>query len=267
VAFIERQANLVSRLYQGERPDDLTLKEEILADLIQNERGPDSLLRSYIHNFLAIIAFDAERKGRLISQRELDWYANTLGRAVTDGIQYFICNGHPYPESPDRYLAATAAHITHMLRDTAEDIPAGYINIPREFLEEHGISLHDHTHPALRLWVKSRVELSRRYLEQGKRYLDSLEVLRCKIVGYWYCARFEKVLDAIERDGYVLQASYAKPPKAVTWMKFAGLALLIALQHSAAYLSQNACWATYPQKKEQPLQTVSANSSGKLPMM
>ena len=77
----------------------------------------------------AIIEFDAHRKGRLIRSEELDWYVNTLGRSVTDGLLYFIGNGSPYPEASNRYLAGTAAHISHLLRDTNQDNRDGFFNI------------------------------------------------------------------------------------------------------------------------------------------
>ena len=40
-----------------------------------------------------------------------------------------------------------------------------------------------------------------------------LDVLRCKVAGYWYCARFEAVLDTIESDGYRLRAEYEERRK------------------------------------------------------
>ncbi len=249
ITFIRRQKRLVEHLYHREHPDDLSPEEEILADLIRNDRGDCYRLRSYIRNFLAIIEFDAERKGRLITQRELDWYAGTLGKAVTDGIQYFVCNGYPYPESEKCYLAATGAHITHMLRDLREDIPEGYINIPQEQIETHNIDLQHPDSPAMRAWVKGRVRLARQHFAQGKQYLDELTVLRCKIVGYWYCARFETLLDTIEADGYILRAAYTKPNKWITWLKFAGIALSHTRQHAAYHLVNNSGLCGWPQKQ------------------
>lgn len=232
LAFIHRQKDLVERLYRGENPVDLVQEEEILADLICNDRGECYRLRSYIRNFLAIIEFDAVRKGQLISQQELDWYASTLGKAVTDGIQYFVCNGYAYPESEKRYLAATGAHIAHMLRDLKVDIPEGFINIPREEIERHHLDLRQLDSEAARAWVKTRVQLARLYFAEGKKYLDELTVLRCRIVGYWYCARFENLLDTIEKDGYVLRSVYLKTNKWITWLKFTGIALAQIWQHA-----------------------------------
>jgi phytoene/squalene synthetase len=231
ISFIKRQRELVDRLYKNEQPNDLAPEEEIIADLISHDKQENSRLRSYIYNFLAILEFDARRKGRLISQQELTWYANCLGKSVTDGIQYFIGYEHPYPTTSDRYLAATAAHITHMLRDMVQDISEGFVNIPREYLETHGISPEEVNSPPFRAWVQERVELARQYFGEGKHYLDELDVLRCKIAGYWYCLRFEVVLDAIERDGYTLRATYNQRHSLSTWLKFTWLGLSVTLRH------------------------------------
>jgi phytoene/squalene synthetase len=249
VAFIQRQKDLAEHLYRDEWPADLTPKEQILADLIRNNRGECCRLRSYIRNFLNIIEFDAERKGRLISQQELDWYASTLGKAVTDGIQYFVCNGYAYPESEKRYLAAIGAHIAHMLRDLKEDIPDGYVNIPREQIECHNLDLKQLDSDAMRAWVKSRVELARQYFIDGKQYLDELRVLRCRIVGYWYCARFENLLETIERDGYILRSAYPKPNKLLTWLKFSGIALVQIQRHALYHLQQGSGPCDWPQRQ------------------
>jgi len=84
INFIERQIFIADELYAGNRPNKLTLEENMLADLINNDNGSSGLLRSYIYNFLAIIKFDAIRQGNLINEEILKWYACTLGQAVTD---------------------------------------------------------------------------------------------------------------------------------------------------------------------------------------
>jgi phytoene/squalene synthetase len=233
ISFIKRQSELIGCLYRHDCPDGLTPEEEMVADLIRHDRGDNSGLQSFIHNMLAIIEFDAYRRGRLISQDELTWYSDCLAKSVTDGIQYFVGHGHPSPVSDDRYLAGIGAHIAHLLRDTFLDIADGFINIPREYLEAHGIGPEDMDSPPFRAWVRDRVEQAREYFREGKRYLDDLNVLRCKIVGYWYCARFEGVLDTIERDGYILRAEYDERRKFSTWLKMPWLGVSVTLRHIA----------------------------------
>ncbi len=231
ISFIERQSELIDSLYNDKKPGDLKPEEEMVADLINHDRGDNSGLQSYIRNMFAIIEFDAYRKGRLIGQKELTRYADCLGKAVTDGIQYFVGNGHIYPVADSRYLAATAAHITHLLRDMMVDISEGFINIPREYLEAHDISLEDVDSPAFRCWVRNRVNKAKRYFREGKQYFDQMGVLRCKIVGYWYCARFECVLDAIERDGCILRESYGERRRFPTLVKMVWLTISITFRH------------------------------------
>jgi phytoene/squalene synthetase len=233
ISFIKRQGTLIDQLYRNERPDSLAPEEEMIADLISHSREEHSGLRSFIRNMFAIIEFDALRKGRLISQQELAWYTDCLSKAVVDGLQYFIGNRHPYPAADNRYPAASAAHIAHMLRDTIQDTSDGFINIPGEYLEAHGIGPDDVDSPPFRTWVQKRVELARRRFPEGKHYLDELDVLRCSIVGHWYCARFECVLNAIDRDGYILRTVYKERYRLSSWLRIIWLGVSVTLRHIA----------------------------------
>jgi phytoene/squalene synthetase len=157
---------------------------------------------------MAVMAFDASRRGRLISQAELDQYTYLLAKAVTEALHYFIGHNCTPPQIEARYLAATAAHITHMLRDTIEDTALGYYNIPGEYLHTYQLEPQEVDSQPYRAWVQSRVQLARRYFKTGQCYLAQVQNLRCRLAGYLYMARFETVLDAIERDGYQLRPVY-----------------------------------------------------------
>ena len=230
-SFVKRQHDLIDSLYASQRPEYLVAEEEILADLVKHDRENDSGLQSFIRGIFAIIEFDAKRKGRLISQQELDWYSDCLAKAVTDGLQYFIGNGHVYPRGDSQYLAATGAHVAHLLRDTVEDTANGFFNIPREYLEAHGIGPDEVNSAAYQAWVRGRVQQAREHFRTGKRYLNTLDVLRCKLAGHLYCARFESVLDTIERDSYVLRADYREQRNRATRLKIARTAISLTLQH------------------------------------
>lgn len=236
-AFIARQKILIECLYRGERPAGLSPEEEMLADLIAHDRGSESGLRSFIRNFMAVIAFDAGRSGRFISRRELSAYTTCLAVAVMDGLLYFIGNGCPYPHTPERSLAAVGAHITHMLRDTLEDLPRGIINIPAEDMLKCSLCLEDQDSPAFREWVRGQVARARHCFQRGKRYIDSLTCLRAKLAGAWYCTRFEIILDAIERDGYCLRAEYPERHSWKVWVKMIGLGILVTYRHTLDVLT------------------------------
>ena len=231
ITFIKQQRELIDSLYNSERPSDLMPEEDMLADLISHDRSEDSGLQSFIRNMFAIIAFDAYRKGSTVSREELEWYSSCLAKSVTDGIQYFIGNSYPYPDDERRLLAATGAHIAHLLRDTVQDTADGFINIPAEYLEMHGIKSNNLDSSPYRAWVRSRVEQARSDMQVGKSYLDELDILRCKIAGRWYCARFEGVLDTIERDGYRLRADYSERRKLSAWLRMGWLAVAITVRH------------------------------------
>jgi phytoene/squalene synthetase len=231
ITFISNQRELIDNLYQKVPTNSLCVEEEILRDLIKHDRWEDSGLQSFIRNMFAIIEFDAHRKGRLISSEELDWYVNTLGKSVTDGLLYFIGNSNSYPDSANRYRAGVAAHISHLLRDMHQDDADGFINIPREYLASQRIDHQDTNDPAYKAWVQERVNLARANFREGKEYLDRLNNLRCKIVGHWYCARFEVVLDTIENDGYILRKEYHERRRISTWFKMIWLGIYLSFHH------------------------------------
>lgn len=211
VSFIDRQKQLIDACYAKKPVKPVCPEEKMIVELIASDpaqRGKDSKLRSFILNFFAIIEFDAYRKNTFISQKELTWYSKTLAKAVTDGIEHFINHTYQYPDSPNHYKAAFGAHITHMIRDSLEDIPAGYINIPKEYLREYSLKPADSNAPALQNWVKQQADKARKELHLGKQYITKLRVLRGKLAASWYCCRFESVLNSVEKDKYKLRLRY-----------------------------------------------------------
>ena len=129
-AFLERQKSLLEGCYRGEFPQDVNIQENMLVELVQRDSEKNSGLQSYLRNMMLVMDFDARRRGRLISQGELNEYTRWLAIAVTEAMRYFIGHGAFAPQDETRYLAVAAAHITHMLRDTYDDVQAGYFNIP-----------------------------------------------------------------------------------------------------------------------------------------
>jgi phytoene/squalene synthetase len=214
--FVKRQTALIDACYSGQSLKSASAEENMLIGLIQEDGDRNSGLQSYIRNMMFVMAFDAERRGRLISSDELNRYACSLSVAVTEALHYFIGHGSASPHGSSRYLAAEGAHIAHMLRDTVEDNELGYFNIPSEYIKASGISPLDICSDAYRAWVRSRAQLARSLFHAGRAYLAQVQNLRCRLAGYAYIARFEKVLDAIERDVYVLRPEYreSKGPRA-----------------------------------------------------
>jgi hypothetical protein len=112
-----------------------------------------------------------------------------------------------------------------------EDSPAGYINIPAEYLAAHDIDLQNPTGKELCSWVREQVKQARANFAAGRHYIDCLENLRCKLAGYCYCARFERILDVIEKDGYVLRANYDDKKGLSAWVDMVWLALKVTINH------------------------------------
>ncbi len=223
IAFVERQKALIERCYRGDPLRRPTAEEAMLVDLVRSDQEPNSGLGAYIRNLMAVMAFDAERRGRLISGEELNRYTRNLAVGVTEAMHYFIGHGSRSSSGATRYLAVTGAHITHMLRDTLEDVDAGYFNIPREML--HGSDPRDVQSAPYRNWIKNRVGLARACFKSGRDYLAQVENPRCRVAGFTYMTRFEGVLDIIEQDDYRLRSAYpeCKTLTASMWMGWSAI--------------------------------------------
>ncbi len=219
-AFLHRQQSLLDAGYAGRMPTDLGPEEHLLAELIAADDEVDSGLQAYLRHMMGVMAFDAGRRGRLISAAELEEYSRLLATAVMEALLHFIGHGQPAPGGPARYQAVVGAHIIHMLRDAVEDAAAGYINIPAEYLATHRLDPADTSHPAYGQWARERVALARACFADGRATIAALDNPRRRLAGYAYVARFEWVARLIERDGFVLQASYPqrKSAAAVLWM-------------------------------------------------
>lgn len=220
IAFADRQKSLLESCYYGKTPDDLCPEEWMLVDLVRNDTEKNSGLQMYLCNMMDVMLFDAKRRRRVISQSELFDYSHKLAKAVTEALYYFIGHDDPTSRHEARYMAVTAAHITHMLRDALEDVENGYYNIPGEYIATQGIAPEDVKSQAYRDWVCGRVQLARGYFKMGRECTAQVKNLRCRLAGYAYTARFEWMLDAIERDNYCLRSEYPerKSLRAGLWM-------------------------------------------------
>ena len=230
IAFAERQQTLLESCYRGEVPDDLCAEEWMLVDLVRSDTEIKSGLQTYLRDMMDVMVFDSKRRGEFITQAELSGYSYKLGKAVTEALYYFIGHDDPSPCHEARYMAVTAAHITHMLRDAMDDIGNGYYNIPREYLEVRGISPEDVNSQAYREWICGRVQLARGYFQLARACTSQVRNLRCRLAGYAYTARFEWMLRTIERDNYCLRSEYPerKGLRAGLWMSWSILTSMFA---------------------------------------
>ena len=210
LAFLGRQQALLQACLRDERPQPACPEEMLLVDLLRRSDPEDFELRSYLRQMMRVMAFDARRRGRLITGHELDDYTRSLAIAVTDAMHHFI--GHVSggaPDDPDRNRAVTGAHILHMLRDTDADVRAGYYNIPSEVLEAFSIGPGDMRCDAYRAWVRGRVREAESHLEAGSGYFARVTSRRHRLAGLAYIARFRWLIDRLERDGFRIRETYA----------------------------------------------------------
>jgi phytoene/squalene synthetase len=227
--FLDRQRSLLDRCLQGHPPRDVNAREAMLVDLVRHADPAGGALEAYLRHMMLVMDFDVRRRGRLISDVELNEYTRWLAIAVTEAMHHFIGNGAPAPRDESRFRAVAGAHILHMLRDTWTDLRAGYFNVPREWLERFSIGPRDLHCEAYRTWVAARVGLARADFEAGRAYYGRVQSLRHRLAGLAYMARFEWLIEQLERDEFRLRPRYDDVPSLGTglrmsWLTIAGLA-------------------------------------------
>ena len=208
--FLRRQTSLLDRCVRGESPRDFGPHEAMLVELIGSE-SVDRGLAMYLRNMMRVMDFDTRRRGRLVTKVELTDYTRWLATAVTEAMHYFIGGGGcAAPDDGTRYMAATGAHILHMLRDTYADVQVGYYNIPREVLHEHSIGPQEIDSDAYRAWVGDRVQLARACFDAGRAYLRRVPSLRHRLAAFAYIGRFEWLTRTLEADKFMLRPYYSE---------------------------------------------------------
>jgi hypothetical protein len=79
-----------------------------------------------------------------------------------------------------------------------------------------------------RAWVRDRVRLARTYLDVGKDYFRRVESQRHRLAGVAYIARFEWVLETLERDDFRLRPDYGERRSLATHLQI-GRSILSSL--------------------------------------
>ncbi|NOH11032.1 MAG: squalene/phytoene synthase family protein [Chloroflexi bacterium] len=252
LVLVARQQKLLDACYRGKVSEALCKEEAMLVDLVCNDTEPNSGLQSYLRNMMKVMRFDVERRYRVISQAELAEYTQALAKAVTDYMHHFIGHDDPPPPDRTRYLAVNAAHITHMLRDTVEDVDAGYFNIPIEYLQAEEMLPSDINNEAYRRWVCERVELARMCFAAGREYMMQIKNWRCRLAGFAYIARFEWVLGAIERENYSLRDGYPelKGLQASLWVLWSAITSMLSSMGPAIAIERQKL-AVQPETREE----------------
>jgi squalene/phytoene synthase len=208
--FLERQQSLLDQCLRGIAPQDTNAHEAMLVELVRHAGPADAGLEAYLRHMMRVMDFDVRRRDHLIFQADLDGYTRSLSVAVTEAMHYFIGNGAAAPRDDTRYLAVSGAHVVHMLRDTYADLQAGYFNVPRELLDANSIGPEGVQTRAYRAWVAGRCQLARRHFEGARDYFARVQNRRHRLAGLAYMARFEWLIETIEREGYRLRPDYAE---------------------------------------------------------
>ena len=197
---IERQKKFLSQLYAQESPEELATEELFLAHLVRFDKTQRKNIRRDLGSLICCLEFDADRRGRIISTRELEQYVERNIISYIN-ISSAILNVMDSLKQ-DLIDISKAGLIIDYLFDLREDMALGYINIPLEDIERYEIDLHALDSHEMQIWMRDKMETLRGALfdTQAFRNLPHLARLLAESMAWRRRRKFRE----IENNNYTL---------------------------------------------------------------
>ena len=213
--LILRQIQIVNTLYDTTDSAGITMEDPgiaFLTQLVTFDRAiGQGLLRNQILDLLSCIDFDIERIGRISPSEDLSKHIERETTSYLATLHFFCCPS-TYGNAPISPYAGIAAKWTHIFRDFLPDTRQGIINIGVDEIEHYNIDIRiPHmiaSGSSFRRWLMDKVRYAESYFTKGKQDLCRLRCLRYKLAVGLLCAKYERYIWNIKRDGYYLRERY-----------------------------------------------------------
>lgn len=202
--FIHRQTTIIQAWYMGESAVlSENLFETMAATAIKEDKKNGSQLQSMITGFLEAIAWDVERRNKIVNQIELDRYSLLLGRSYSEGLLYGLkLNPCESTYSTPKTLCGVAAHWSHLLRDLSEDLKLGYINISDDDIKQYSINLKNSQ--TLLPWIREKCCRTLDMFAEGRKSRSLLPTHKAQIVFDLNCLKhisnINKIINRIDTE-------------------------------------------------------------------
>lgn len=200
--FLEHQKRIIRRLYTK----GAVKSAHAIAPVIAYDLSRGCRLKATIFSLFETFLFDAGRRSKLVTSKELKDYSLNLGKAYARMLLHFI-----QARASDGEAAAFLAHAchqVHILRDFFLDQRLGYVNISKEEIRQYKIRLDSINDTNFQRWLRDRINATEGLFERSKTLLDQDRSLRVKLIGHLYSCRYELLLQQIKAAGFWLEEHY-----------------------------------------------------------
>jgi hypothetical protein len=178
-AFAAHRA-LAERSYAGAPPDpSLPFVQQLGAHVFAFDRANGSPLRGFLSDAVESMAIDIARRGKLLSQAEIDANLHLGGGGTVRGIAWFAAPGLVLPDALVNALCDAYMHADTLI-DLEHDLAFGLINVPAEAVAR-GV---DPLHPDARLaaWAQEQARLCEARFDAALGRLPEIESRRLREV-------------------------------------------------------------------------------------
>jgi len=130
-AFAVHRA-LEAKTYAGEPPDPaLPFVQQLGARVFAFDRGNGSPIRRHLADAVDSMAIDIARRGKVLSQAEIEANLHLGGGGTVRGLAWFAAPGLELPEALVQELCNAYMHADSLI-DLEHDLAFGLINVPAE---------------------------------------------------------------------------------------------------------------------------------------
>lgn len=202
---LRRQRRLMERVYGGDglSGEALPIPDRFGVPLFRRDRALGAPLRPILEAILETMAFDVDRRGKVLSDAELDAHVVKLGGSVLRYLAHFVSMDL---RLPDEYVEPASRAYLHAdsLIDLAEDLRAGLINIPAEAMERYGIDPRS-PGPEVEAWRRNQVPGITALFEEARSHTRRIDSRAMRLLSSLFLARkrrhFERAMSAGAEDG------------------------------------------------------------------
>jgi hypothetical protein len=153
--FLVHQRKLINNLYNGKNITTQIEQEKLLIDFINYDISIGCQLKEDFLIMLETLFFDLNRRHKICTKFEIEEYSYRMAKSFSSFILHFL-NGENVKEKEEIITLASYGCQAYMLRDLAEDIKNGLINIDKETIDKYGINIKEPHCDQILIWIRKK---------------------------------------------------------------------------------------------------------------
>ncbi|MBI4010552.1 MAG: squalene/phytoene synthase family protein [Candidatus Aenigmarchaeota archaeon] len=211
IRFLLRERKVIENIFAGKQLKNLNDYETGLILLRKFDKKIAIKIKRYvIDNYIK--AFELElKRNEIVTKKWLSEYAYYVGGSFANfGLIITNPNLDTKIMNGISKTCATAADLTHLLRDFRKDLRTKKLNIPKEDIEKFNIEPNKLNENCRELsnFARSQVNEIYKLFSSGEKYIKSTSSFRLRLASALFISKYKFVLAKIKNRNYDLFSDY-----------------------------------------------------------